>query len=67
MDFTILLLASRELNARRSVLVVRIQGDPNAEPFYLACGARRVGSAPSASIPNRELPLFEVALDGSKT
>src|SRR6185503_16742479 len=25
---------------------LRIEGDPNAEAFYLACGARRVGTAP---------------------
>lgn len=39
-----------------------IQGDPNATAFYLAAGARRVGSRESASIPGRQLPLFEIAI-----
>lgn len=39
-----------------------IQGDPNAEPFYLAIGATRVGERPSASIPGRILPLFELSI-----
>ena len=42
--------------------VMEIQGDPNAERFYLAAGAVRVGDKPSASIPGRVLPLFEIAL-----
>jgi GNAT superfamily N-acetyltransferase len=42
--------------------VLRIQGDPNAERFYRSSGARRVGVQPSASIPGRELPVFELAL-----
>ncbi|MFF4382472.1 GNAT family N-acetyltransferase [Kitasatospora sp. NPDC001547] len=33
-----------------------IDSDPNAEPFYLAMGAIRIGSVPSGSIPGRELP-----------
>lgn len=37
-----------------------IQGDPNAEAFYLACGARPVGHRESASIPGRMLPMFEL-------
>ncbi|MBV2154046.1 GNAT family N-acetyltransferase [Kitasatospora sp. SUK 42] len=39
-----------------------IDSDPNAEPFYLAMGATRVGSTPSGSIPGRELPLMELVL-----
>ena len=39
-----------------------IQGDPHAEPFYLAAGARRAGSRESASIPGRKLPMFELRL-----
>jgi len=42
--------------------VLRIQGDPNAERFYQNAGARRVGTRPSASIPDRELPVFELDL-----
>lgn len=39
-----------------------IQGDPNAEGFYLAIGARRAGERESGSIPGRFLPLFEISL-----
>ncbi|MFJ7247779.1 GNAT family N-acetyltransferase [Kitasatospora sp. NPDC098652] len=39
-----------------------IDADPNAEPFYLAMGAVRIGSTPSGSIPGRELPLLAVEL-----
>jgi GNAT superfamily N-acetyltransferase len=37
-----------------------IDSDPHAEPFYLAMGAKRIGSTPSGSIPGRELPLMAV-------
>jgi GNAT superfamily N-acetyltransferase len=40
-----------------------IDADPNAEPFYLAMGAVRIGETPSGSIPGRVLPLLAVALD----
>jgi GNAT superfamily N-acetyltransferase len=40
-----------------------IDADPNAESFYLAMGARRIGVIPSDAIPGRSLPLFEVTLD----
>ncbi|MGW2376592.1 GNAT family N-acetyltransferase [Kitasatospora sp. NPDC001683] len=39
-----------------------IGSDPNAEPFYRAMGADRIGSTPSGSIPGRELPLMELKL-----
>ncbi|MEU8512906.1 GNAT family N-acetyltransferase [Kitasatospora sp. NPDC048722] len=39
-----------------------IDADPNAEPFYLAMGARRIGTTPSGSISGRTLPLLAVAL-----
>lgn len=39
-----------------------IQGDPNAEGFYLAMGATRCGERESGSIPGRMLPLFELSL-----
>lgn len=42
--------------------VLEIQADPNAESFYCLCGARRVGTKPSASIPGRDLPLMELDL-----
>ena len=40
-----------------------IQSDPHAEGFYLSRGAKKVGTRPSASIPGRQLPLLELALD----
>ncbi|MFD6279061.1 GNAT family N-acetyltransferase [Streptomyces sp. NPDC060209] len=39
-----------------------IDADPNAEPFYTAMGAVRIGATPSGSIPGRELPLLRIAL-----
>ena len=39
-----------------------IDADPNAESFYLAQGAVRVGATPSGSIPGRVLPLLELDL-----
>ena len=39
-----------------------VQGDPYAEGFYLAMGGERIGTRQSASIPNRHLPLFRIAL-----
>ena len=48
---------------RRGYAVLEIQGDPNAEPFYIAMGARHSGSKASASIPGRTLPTFEVELE----
>ncbi|MFJ5120675.1 GNAT family N-acetyltransferase [Kitasatospora sp. NPDC088548] len=39
-----------------------IDADPNAEPFYLAMGATRIGVTPSGSIPGRELPLLALDL-----
>lgn len=39
-----------------------IDADPNAEPFYLAMGALRIGTSPSGSIPGRTLPLLAVTL-----
>jgi GNAT superfamily N-acetyltransferase len=49
------------------VAVLVIQGDPNAERFYLAAGAVRCGSRESHSIPGRQLPLFRVDLDSEKS
>ena len=51
-------VVARALGAR----VLRIEADPNAAAFYQREGAQRVGEAPSASIPGRTLPLFELAV-----
>ncbi|MFI2612828.1 GNAT family N-acetyltransferase [Kitasatospora sp. NPDC018619] len=52
---------ARGLAAALGLRRLTIDSDPNAEPFYRAMGATRIGSAPSGSIPGRELPLL--ALD----
>ena len=47
-----------ELGAEKMI----IQGDPNAERFYIAAGAKKVGEKESGSIDGRILPMFEVLL-----
>ena len=42
-----------------------IQGDPNAERFYRSAGGLLVSTRKSASIPNRELPIFCINLEKS--
>ena len=49
---------ARDLGATRLV----IEADPGAVPFYLHVGARRIGDAPSGSIPGRTLPLLDLQL-----
>ncbi len=39
-----------------------IDADPDAAAFYERMGARRIGTAPSGSIPGRLLPLLEYRL-----
>lgn len=39
-----------------------IQGDPNAEQFYVKMGAKRTGNKESFSLPGRFLPTFEILL-----
>jgi GNAT superfamily N-acetyltransferase len=41
-----------------------IEAEPNAEGFYLAMGAERIGETPSGSIPGRVLPLMTFKLTG---
>lgn len=44
---------------------LHIDSDPNAEPFYLACGAVRVGevSAPIDGQPDRVRPQMRISLE----
>jgi predicted N-acetyltransferase YhbS len=49
---------------RRGWRRIVIQSDPNAAAFYTSCGARAIGVKPSASIPDRSLPLLEIDLRG---
>jgi len=44
-----------------------IQGDPNAEGFYLAAGGVWIGYRESRSIPGRHLPLFTIHVGRSET
>jgi GNAT superfamily N-acetyltransferase len=39
-----------------------IQGDPNAESFYLAAGGKQIGDRESESVSGRFLPLFEIEI-----
>ena len=50
--------AARDMGAATMI----VQGDPNAQGFYLAMGARPAGRRESASISGRYLPLFAMAL-----
>ena len=55
----------RHLSATATELGFRrltIAADPNAEPFYLARGAVRIGAVPSGSVQGRVLPLLALAL-----
>ena len=47
---------------------IYIDADPNAEVFYLACGAKRVAAvpAPIAGQPNRVRPRLEIVLAAPK-
>lgn len=51
---------------QRGATTLSIQGDPNAEAFYLAAGGHKVGSRQSGSIAGRRLPLFEIDLNERK-
>jgi GNAT superfamily N-acetyltransferase len=41
---------------------LQLDADPNAEGFYLAMGAERIGESPSAVEPGRMLPELRIAL-----
>jgi predicted N-acetyltransferase YhbS len=55
------LSSTRKLGGARLI----VQGDPHAEGFYLKMGAQRLGSRPSQSIVGRQLPRFEVLINGT--
>ncbi|MDX3327658.1 GNAT family N-acetyltransferase [Streptomyces sp. ME02-6979-3A] len=58
-----LLFTRTAARARRLGFVrLTIDADPNAESFYTAMGAVRIGATPSGSVPGRELPLLELPL-----
>jgi GNAT superfamily N-acetyltransferase len=58
----VLLRHALDLARTRGVVRVHLDADPDAAPFYVHHGARRVGEAPSGSIPGRVLPLLEFEL-----
>ncbi|MGH6612363.1 MAG: GNAT family N-acetyltransferase, partial [Burkholderiaceae bacterium] len=49
---------ARQLASMNGARSIAIDADPNAEPFYLACGARRQGevAAPIDGQPHRIRP-----------
>jgi GNAT superfamily N-acetyltransferase len=53
---------AKEQAGRLGVVKIVIQGDPNAEPFYIAIGALPCGTRESGSISGRQLPLFILEL-----
>lgn len=52
----------KNLAVERGFSQISIQGDPNAEAFYLAIGAVACGYRESASVAGRQLPMFTIAL-----
>ena len=54
--------AVRSLSRQGAARLI-IQGDPNANDFYVAAGARQIGSRESGSISGRYLPLFEIDIE----
>ncbi len=58
-----LLAHAMEVAAQGGAASLAIDADPYAEPFYLACGARRVGAipAPIEGQPGRERPQLLLA------
>lgn len=54
---------ARAAAASMSSLV--FDADPFAVPFYEHCGARIIGTAPSGSIPGRELPRMRIGTAAS--
>ncbi|MEW2621304.1 GNAT family N-acetyltransferase [Streptomyces sp. NPDC048106] len=58
------LLFERTIAAGRDLgyTQLTIDADPNAEPFYRAMGAVRIGTVPSGSIAGRVLPQMVVTI-----
>lgn len=52
----------KAMAARLGVRTITIQGDPNAEAFYVAAGAEAAGYRESVSIAGRQLPVFRIEL-----
>ncbi len=54
---------ARVTAAHRGGTTLLIQGDPNAEAFYLSVGCKPAGTRESGSVPGRFLPLFEMTVN----
>lgn len=52
----------RTVATRLGMQTITIQGDPNADAFYVAVGALACGYRESLSIPGRQLPVFRITL-----
>jgi GNAT superfamily N-acetyltransferase len=57
-----LLRAACEKASQQAYTTLVIQGDPNAESFYLKHNAKRVKNRASGSISGRFLPIFHLSL-----
>lgn len=64
-----LLAFACEFAASRGQAELQIDADPNAEAFYLRCGARRVGEvpAPIEGEPGRVRPQLRLGIRGTRT
>jgi N-acetylglutamate synthase-like GNAT family acetyltransferase len=52
-----------ERSAReKGLMTLRLDSDPDAEPFYQSLGFTTVSRAPSGSIPGRTLPHMQIEL-----
>jgi len=60
---TVLVEHAKDIARKLNVAMIVIQGDPNAEEFYLSVGAVPAGYRESGSIPGRYLPVFNLAVD----
>ena len=60
-----LMMHAQEKSRQLGYGKMTIEGDPNAERFYRSAGGSVVSTRKSASIPNRELPIFCINLDAS--
>jgi N-acetylglutamate synthase-like GNAT family acetyltransferase len=60
----VLIEDAKSVAATLGATLLIIQGDPNAERFYLAAGGVLSGTRESGSIPGRFLPTFEISLTG---
>jgi GNAT superfamily N-acetyltransferase len=54
---------ARTVASESGISKVVIQGDPNAEDFYLSVGAVAAGYRESGSIPGRYLPVFNLSIE----